>query len=782
MSNTSPLRRNLIMTKGTCGAYYYNVFPLLLAAAAVVFAWWMSLAPRPAPASAPPEMFSAERAHKHIAAVCIAPQPAGSVNNDHACQYIYNELQRLGVESMIETVYDKTSDRQVSRRRAVLGRIRGVNPSKAFAVDAHFDSVAWGPGAADDFSGIAAMLEAARAIKAGAPLQNDVIFVFSDQEEFNMGGAKLFAGHPWMNDVGVMLGLETRGSSGPSLMFETSPNNGFVVREMARSGVGARANSIMYSFYDNMPFNSDFDHYKNLTAGLNLAFIDNFDCYHTMLDNPTNVSLASLQHHGNYVLGLARHFGNMRLDDCYAPDATFFNTLGNHMVVYPLSWGWPLALAALLLWGGVMVFGFSRGSLGFRGVLSGFLSVLVASIIAAAPIGLVSYLVYQRFREAALYQNNVYALAFHLFGIGVLCLVIALLRRRAQPQELLGGGLAWWALGLLLMQWRLPGGANLTLWPLVAGAVYLLVLLLLDSRPAPSDRVLRWSVLLALPALMFIAPMIVLATYGPTVMASFIVVPITLILCVFVFPQLGQVSGKGLRLTGVGLIATGIILFGIAYRGTLPSPKSPLLNTLAYGVDFDAGEAWWLSGDRQLDEWTSLYIPQDVGRETLPQFLGSDQFEYYKAPAPMPPFGKAELDVLRDRIEEGRRVLDCRLNSPRDAQRLSMRVVSDTEIFGVSILGHDLPGAAKDWNARFEILPREGADLRIEAEANTPLQFSIHEVSFSLPPFPDFTPRPPHMMPEPNRRLDRRRSLHSEYTYSITTLDLGSGGDTTPSL
>ena len=297
----------------------------------------MSLAPWPIPASAPPEAFSAERAHRHIAAVCTAPQPAGSLRNDEACRYIQDELARLDVETELIHIYDKTGERQVSRRRAVLGRIRGADPTKAFAMDAHFDSVAWGPGASDDWSGIATMLETARALKSAPPLRNDVIFVFADQEEFNLGGAKAFRNHPWFQEVGVMMGMETRGTCGPSLMFETSPENGFILRELARAGVGPRTNSIMYDFYKRMPFNGDFEHYKNDVAGINLAFIDGFDHYHTVLDNPENASLASIQHHGNYALGLARHLGMMDLTGCHAPDAAFFNTLGGHLVVSPLS-------------------------------------------------------------------------------------------------------------------------------------------------------------------------------------------------------------------------------------------------------------------------------------------------------------------------------------------------------------------------------------------------------------------------------------------------------------
>ncbi len=747
--------------------------PLVLATVAAIFAWWLSLAPSPVPASAPPEAFSAERAMKHIETVCTAPQPAGSVNNDLACQYIADELERLDVEHRVELLYAQTGSTRVCRRRAVLARIPGTNPTKAFAVDAHFDSVAWGPGAADDFSGIAAMLETARALQEGPPLMNDVIFVFADQEEFNMGGARLFRNHPWMEDVGVMLALEARGTSGPALMFETSPDNGFVVREMARSNAGARANSIMYDFYDRMPFNSDFDHYKDKVAGLNVAYIDNFDHYHIMLDSPENVSLASLQHHGNYTLELARHFGNMPLYDTYAPDVQFFNTLGNHMVVYPMSWNWPLAIMALLFWCAVMAYGFVRGGLRIGGVITGFIGVLCTAVLVAVPIGIISYLLFLRFREAALYQNNVYGLGVHLLGISVLFAAMALLRRWARPQELLAGGLIMWVPGLLFMLVYVPGGTNLTQWPLVMGSVYLLVLLVLTKGEAPTDRALQWSVLLALPPLMFIAPMIVMAVYGPTVLASFAVVPLTIILCVFVLPQMHRISAAGLCKTSSVLAVAAVLVLIVAYVGTLPSPTSPRLNSLAYGVDFDAGEAWWLSGDDELDEWTSLYIPEGSERTQLSEFLPRDRHEYFKAPAPMPPFGKTEIEVLNDRIEDGRRILDCRLNSPRDSQRVFLRVISDVEVYGASILGHDLSGAARDWSGTFQILPREGAELRLEVSADAPLVLHAREESFKLPQIPDFEPRPPHMVPEPNRRLDRSRSMHSEYTYSVATIDLG---------
>ncbi|HOC69260.1 MAG: Peptidase family M28 [Candidatus Hydrogenedentes bacterium ADurb.Bin101] len=746
--------------------------PIAVACAGVCFALWMSLAPYPVPASAPPEQFSAERAHQHIAAVCTAPQPAGSVRNDEACAYIQKELERLDVETELIHVYDKTGERQVSRRRAVLGRIRGTHPTKAFAMDAHFDSVAWGPGASDDWSGIAAMLETARALKSSPPLQNDIIFVFADQEEFNMGGARAFRNHPWFQDVGVMLGLETRGTCGPSLMFETSPDNGFVLREMARAGVGPRTNSIMYDFYKRMPFNSDFEHYKFDVAGMNLAFVDGFDHYHTVLDNPENASLASLQHHGNYTLGLARHFGMMDLDNCHAPDAQYFNTIGGHLVVYPLSWGWPLAAAAMVFTLLVFAYGFISRKLSLRGVLTGILIIPLAGLIAAVPIGLISYIVFNRFRETALYQNNVFSLGMVAVGLSVFLFMLALFRRCARPQDLLAGALLWWLAGLAALQVWLPGGANLALIPLVSGGLYLLVVLVFTQNETPSPVVLGGSVLLALPPLLFITGPLAVPFYAVTVMASIVLVPLVILLTAFIAPQLHLISRTGLCVAGTALMIGGSLLLVAGYRGCLPGPDSPKLNCLAYGVDFDREEACWLSSTTRWDAWLARYIPEDAPSEPAGRFMHYDDTAYKKAAAPMPPLGRPTVEILEDTVTEGRRRLTCKIYSPRAPQRMWLRVTSDTPVYTARILGHELPGAEKDWDLSLEIPPREGVEVYLETAADKPLRIAAREKICGLPAFEDFVPRPAHMAPEPNRTLVRL-PLGSDHTYSFCTVDLG---------
>jgi Zn-dependent M28 family amino/carboxypeptidase len=84
-------------------------------------------------------------------------------------------------------------------------------------LNAHYDSVATGLGASDDTSGVATLLETARALRAsGRRLANDVIFLFTDGEEQGWMGATAFVEeHPWAKDVGLALAFDPYILAGP---------------------------------------------------------------------------------------------------------------------------------------------------------------------------------------------------------------------------------------------------------------------------------------------------------------------------------------------------------------------------------------------------------------------------------------------------------------------------------------------------------------------------------------------------------------------------------------
>ena len=159
------------------------------------------------------------------------------------------------------------------------------------------------------------MLEAARALVNSNPLENDVIFLFTDGEESGLFGAKVFAEeYPLMEQIGVVINIEARGSKGPALAYEFNENNGWIIRELNRAVPRLITGSIFYEIYKRMPNDSDFTMFRRAgLSGINIAFIDDYVNYHSMTDSPENLSLRSIQHHGDYIMATARHFGNLDL-------------------------------------------------------------------------------------------------------------------------------------------------------------------------------------------------------------------------------------------------------------------------------------------------------------------------------------------------------------------------------------------------------------------------------------------------------------------------------------
>lgn len=739
----------------------------------VFMAWlahWLSLPPRPVSSDAPPEAFSAERAMKHIEVIAREVHPSGSKENEKVFAYICEQLEAMDIPYVVYTPL-RTGDHELVFTRTIIARIEGTDNTKAFAIDAHFDSTPYGPGAADDAAGCAVMLETARALLAGPPLMNDVILCFTDMEEEGTLGAWAVTQHPWFEDIGVMLGLESRGTSGPVLMFETSQQNGWLIRELARAGVNPRASSGMFDFYDAMPAGSDFTtRYKRLVPGYNLAFIDGFFHYHTKLDKPENVSLASVQHMGTYALGLARHLGNMPLYDCEAPGATYFNTLGGHLLVYPQSYGPLLTGLALLFFLCCLAWALYRNYVTLRQLFAALLVLGVMVVAVGILLGLAAFGVFLMFRENALYRNNWYCLGGCAVAFSLYMGAVAGLRRRLPPQSFMGAGLIVTAVLLLLMQQYFPGAAYAPMVGLVFGSLALLTLTTCHTSDKLAPMALLFAAVLALPALVVLFPPLVVMAYSITLLGMPVLAALLILLSSLAVPQLiTAVEGRQFKVLGA-VFAFGLLVFLAAFATNFPSVDCPKPNSLAYGMDFDNGKAWWISTDAALDAYTSKFFGDDPVRAKIDEFYPGMEEEYFKGPAPFDPLGPTRLDVLDDVVEGDRRKLKLFLESPRDAQRLAL-TIEDVEVFGARMHDHTFAGGEDTWTINIRFLPHEGAELFLEVEPDKALLIHVREETYTLP---DFVPqRPDWMMAEPNRTLDFRRRPRSEHTFAVQTHDLG---------
>ena len=237
----------------------------------------------------------------------------------------------------------------------------GENPTgEAIMFMGHFDSVPMGQGASDDGVACAAMLEAIRyyleQMENGYTLTNDLVFCFVNGEEYNLFGSRAFMNEfVGFNDIvgRIKFGtnLESRGTSGTLIMFETAANNYETVRLFAEINKSVVTCSIATMIYDMMPNGTDFSSFKEAYQGLNMANIGSGQNYHTQNDCPENVGLVYLSQQAQIVDAIIEKLGSYDLDRLYdaQESAIFFSYLNLTTVVYDHTASLVLAALALAL-------------------------------------------------------------------------------------------------------------------------------------------------------------------------------------------------------------------------------------------------------------------------------------------------------------------------------------------------------------------------------------------------------------------------------------------------
>lgn len=528
------------------------------------------------PASAPPQDFSADRALRHVEVIASSPHPTGSPRNAEIRAYLLDTLRALDLSPRVQTAEVSVSayGRAVPGGAVhnVIATLEGAARGPAVLLVAHYDSVAVSPGASDDGAGVAALLEAARALRAGPRLARDVIFLLTDGEELGLVGAQAFAERELdTTPVAVVLNVEARGSRGPSLMFETSEGNAGLIDELARAVPHPFASSLSAEVYRRMPNDTDFTIFRERgIPGYNFAYIDGLRHYHTPGDSLENLDPRSLQHHGSYALALARRFG----DSPSVParpglerDAIYFNLVGSVLVHYSSFWVGPLCALSAALLGAAIQWGVRRGRLRWRGVALGLGALLAGLILAAAAAGLFWAAVraldpdYPTARQTVIDLGG-YRLAVTCLAVAVAHGVNRSARRWARSAEIHAGILVGLALLSIASAASVPGASYLFVWPLFAGVVALAAMIA-GPAPPPAPRAesavsARQAAILAATAaapLLLLGPTLHAMFIALTLEASFVVAILVGLLTALLFPQLTTIAGRAAAIP----LATGLL-------------------------------------------------------------------------------------------------------------------------------------------------------------------------------------------------------------------------------
>lgn len=430
------------------------------------------------------EEFSAERAMQYVEKIAIRPHPIGSKEHDDVRDYLINELKNLGLEPEIQkdlSTNEIWGEYVQGNIENIYCRLKGTGDSKdAILMSAHYDSTSGGPGAADDASGVATILETIRALKSGEPLRNDVIFLISDGEEKGLLGAKSFVDkNELFKDVTMVINFEARGNSGPVLMFETGDNNDWFMKEFKKSVLEPVAYSFLYEIYKLMPNNTDFTLLKTGgKEGFNFASIMGYETYHNSNDNAENLNQRTLQHNGNYALSLVKHFGNLDLNNMESGGSVYFTIAKSVFVEYSSSLAITFSIFALMIFIATSIYGFKKEILTFRGTFIGFLLTLSLIIIStvAGSIGVKIYSLYASLRYGNLSHNISAAMVIDerifisLFAVLISCIIFILCRavhKKISYENMICGNMLLMILLTLGSSLKFKSASYMFLWPTI---------------------------------------------------------------------------------------------------------------------------------------------------------------------------------------------------------------------------------------------------------------------------------------------------------------------------
>jgi MFS family permease len=706
-------------------------------------------APQPLPATAPENQFSAERALIHVREIAAVPHSLGSPEDAAARNYLVTQLTNLGLQPQVfPSIGVDTTARLIiaGKTNDIVGRLPGTASGPAIILMAHYDSVYRAPGAGDDASGVASILEILRALKHGPAIQRDVIALFTDGEEAGLLGAESFAhSHPWMKDVGLILNFEARGNRGPSLLFETSQNNRPLIDAVARVAPDPIGSSLFYEFYKILPNDTDFTVFRPAgLPGLNFAFGEGLEAYHSPLDTPDRLSLASLQHHGSYGLALTRYFGQLDLAALRNSegDDVFFDWFGSRLVAYSQRWVLGGQIFATLLFLMALVLAFRRPEFSKRQFFLALFACLAILILLAAAVAavwwLISFVLAGRRIIGDCPANLILLSALMLFGACVGMCLIGLFRKRLGGQELFLAALSLWFVLSWLLALKISSGSYLLFWPLLLGLLGNAASNF-GNKSTTNPSTTQW--IRNLPALaaaiLLFAPVIYLL-YIFLTLQMISAVASALLLGLFLLISLPTLGSSSAASTGwaSGLLAVAAVVSlgcGVALSGY--SSEHPRPDSIIYSLNVDDNSAVWISYDRKPDEWTRQFFGANKpAPRLLPNYLAGFARPVISASTSALPLAPPLIENVEHKQEGGLHRLKLRLRSQRKADTLYLRFPDEVQPVAAKVAGRDV---AVHKGSRFGLtlyaMGDEGVELELTVQGPSALSFWVMDRSYGLP-------------------------------------------------
>ncbi|XP_030049651.1 endoplasmic reticulum metallopeptidase 1 isoform X3 [Microcaecilia unicolor] len=193
------------------------------------------------------------------------------------------------------------------------------------------------------------MLEVLNALsRSSETLQHAIIFLFNGAEENILQASHGFiTQHPWAKLVRAFINLEAAGVGGKELVFQTGPENPWLVQAYVSAAVHPFASVTAQEVFQSgiIPSETDFRIYRDFgnIPGIDLAFIENGYIYHTKYDTPDRILTDSIQRAGDNILCVLKYLATS--DKLANPseyrhgNTVFFDIFGLFVIAYPAHVG-----------------------------------------------------------------------------------------------------------------------------------------------------------------------------------------------------------------------------------------------------------------------------------------------------------------------------------------------------------------------------------------------------------------------------------------------------------
>jgi Peptidase family M28 len=705
--------------------------------------------PAPKPSSAPPGTFSAERAIDTLRRILKedVPHPTGSPANEVVRQRILDEFTRLGYQPQTQTTFACSQYSSCSTVNNVVARLDGNGEKGAVLLAAHYDSVPAGPGDSDDGTGVATVLEIARALKSLPSGRHPVIFLLDEGEEDGLLGAEGFVdSHPWASEVRVAVNVDNRGTHGKSFMFETGRANDWAVRFYARHVRRPAADSISYAVYKLLPNDTDFTVFKRASyQGWNFSYIQGVNQYHTPLDDSAHVSARSVQDHGDQILPLVAALADADLENTPPPrDAVYFTIFGRWMVYWPArrsalwAWLWLFLLAAQVAW---LI---SVGRLSPHELLWAVLAFLVMILVTAAAALVIERMVH--IAGVTPVQWIAYPMPLEISFVLIAMVVVVtnamLFSRRAHFWGMWCGIWAGWSLLAVAISLKAPEISHTVLVPTGVAACAGLPATLRRTENALASSL---AVMLPLAAAGILLMGLLIEMYDALGVPA--LVPIA-VLAALLFTPAGPVCGditalralRRLTVPWIPALLLAPVLFA-AMVAPVYSAKSPERVNFRYVEDADSGIAKWVV------DTESGRLPEPIRlaanfHRTDRGYFPWDSNPAFVADAPHRDLAPPTFTILESDQNGGRRTYRALLRSERGASAASVLFPPGSDVESVGMGGIALPPQAERMRTRLHnwfayscpALPAAGVELSFSVPLGKTIEVFAVDENYDLPP------------------------------------------------